>query len=102
MHRNVTSEEGEGIVVSPGIMSGNTGMYRSHHPISQCIEISNATVQLYQDTRHYWDLSKHIFRYNHHYTGNRSWLAEGAHTINECEFFIILSRFTSATQHELM
>ena len=38
-----------------------------------------------EDTAHYWDLTEHIFRYNHHYTGSVSWLAEGAHTINECK-----------------
>ncbi len=38
------------------------------------------------DTRHYWKLTEHIFRYSHHYTGNRTWVAGGAHTVNEGEF----------------
>ncbi|RXW23985.1 hypothetical protein EST38_g1856 [Candolleomyces aberdarensis] len=48
------------ITVSPGMMTGNT------------------------DTRHYWDLSKHIFRYNHHYGGKKpDPSANGIHTVNE-------------------
>ncbi|CAL1714699.1 unnamed protein product [Somion occarium] len=49
---------GDDVVVSPGIMSGNT------------------------DTRYYWKLTPHIFRYNHHYTGN-STLFQDIHTVNE-------------------
>ncbi|KAK7686392.1 hypothetical protein QCA50_010616 [Cerrena zonata] len=49
---------GDEVIVSPGIMSGNT------------------------DTRYYWDLTPHIFRYNHHYTGNDS-LFKDIHTVNE-------------------
>ncbi|KAI0820814.1 carboxypeptidase S [Trametes gibbosa] len=47
------------IVVAPGIMSGNT------------------------DTRYYWALTPHIYRYNHHNSGNGTALANGVHTINE-------------------
>ncbi|KAI0034441.1 hypothetical protein K488DRAFT_77198 [Vararia minispora EC-137] len=46
------------IIVSPGIMSGNT------------------------DTRYYWGLTDHIFRYNHHNAGSGRALA-GVHTVNE-------------------
>ncbi|PFH51903.1 hypothetical protein AMATHDRAFT_74599 [Amanita thiersii Skay4041] len=55
------------IFVAPGMMTGNT------------------------DTRYYWDLSKHIFRYNHHNAGNAtSMLANGIHTVNE---FIVADAF---------
>jgi len=43
-------------VVAPGLMTGNT------------------------DTRHYWNLTKHIFRYNHQGVTDRY---NGLHTINE-------------------
>ncbi|KAI0072680.1 carboxypeptidase S [Panus rudis PR-1116 ss-1] len=49
---------GKDVIVSPGIMSGNT------------------------DTRYYWKLTPHIFRYNHHYTGDTS-LFKDIHTVNE-------------------
>jgi len=56
-HRNLKG--GNNIVVSPGIMSGNT------------------------DTRYYWNLSRHIFRYNHHNAHGGSPLGNGVHTTNE-------------------
>ncbi|THH12982.1 hypothetical protein EW146_g7187 [Bondarzewia mesenterica] len=66
---------GENIVVSPGIMSGNT------------------------DTRYYWNLTRHIFRYNHHNSGNGSALANGVHTVNEhiriVDFVEIIRYFTT-------
>lgn len=49
---------GGNVVVSPAIMSGNT------------------------DTRYYWKLTDHIFRYNHHYTGNNT-IYGVVHTVNE-------------------
>ncbi|TCD60651.1 hypothetical protein EIP91_009738 [Steccherinum ochraceum] len=51
-------EDDGGVVVSPGHMSGNT------------------------DTRYYWQLTPHIFRYNHHFTGKTS-LFKDIHTVNE-------------------
>ncbi|VDB87986.1 unnamed protein product [Peniophora sp. CBMAI 1063] len=56
-HAATTGEE-NGIVIAPSIMSGNT------------------------DTRHYWNLTDHIFRYNHWNMGGEKQLA-GAHTVNE-------------------
>ncbi|KAM6496948.1 carboxypeptidase S [Amanita muscaria] len=48
------------IYTAPGMMTGNT------------------------DTRHFWNLSKHIFRYNHHNGGNStSAVANNIHTVNE-------------------
>jgi len=52
------SLEGDNISVAPSIMSANT------------------------DTRYYWDLTRHIFRYNHYNNGNGSSMS-GIHTVNE-------------------
>ncbi|KDQ61781.1 hypothetical protein JAAARDRAFT_31262 [Jaapia argillacea MUCL 33604] len=70
-HRGLGEEEGRGIVVSPGIMTGNT------------------------DTRGYWKLTKHIFRYNHANAGNGTGLS-GLHTVNESielDTFLEMIRF---------
>ncbi|KAL5631621.1 hypothetical protein ACGC1H_007220 [Rhizoctonia solani] len=53
--KNPKVAEGD-IIVSPALMSGNT------------------------DTKFYWKLTKHIFRYNHHFACD---LYNGAHTANE-------------------
>ncbi|KAI0314592.1 hypothetical protein OF83DRAFT_435980 [Amylostereum chailletii] len=56
-------------IVAPGLVLGNT------------------------DTRHYWNLTKHIFRYNHMGSSDRY---NGAHTINEAikaEGFLEMVRF---------
>ncbi len=37
------------------------------------------------DTRWYWALTEHIYRYNHHNSGNATSLANGVHTVNECK-----------------
>jgi Gly-Xaa carboxypeptidase len=53
-------ERADEIIIAPGIMSGNT------------------------DTRYYWDLSEHIFRYNHmNGKGGRSNGLGKVHTVNE-------------------
>ncbi|EAU90337.2 Gly-X carboxypeptidase [Coprinopsis cinerea okayama7 len=49
----------EDIIVAPSMMTGNT------------------------DTRFYWDLSRHIFRYNHHNGKSNNSLGSGIHTVNE-------------------
>ncbi|EJD55092.1 carboxypeptidase S [Auricularia subglabra TFB-10046 SS5] len=54
--RASTSYQGEDIIVAPGMSTGNT------------------------DTKRYWKLSKHIFRYNHRGAGDGY---NGAHTVNE-------------------
>ena len=41
------------------------------------------------DTKYYWDLTPHIFRYNHKATPKK--LVNGVHTVNECEWFSIFS-----------
>ncbi|EIN06189.1 carboxypeptidase S [Punctularia strigosozonata HHB-11173 SS5] len=55
-HRGLSYEE-DAITIAPGIMTGNT------------------------DTRYYWALSKHIFRYNHHRAKGK--VLNGVHTVNE-------------------
>ncbi|KAG6810887.1 hypothetical protein H0H92_009917 [Tricholoma furcatifolium] len=50
---------GKEVIVSPGMPSGNT------------------------DTRYYWDLSKHIFRYSHWDAGTQVNSLDGVHTVNE-------------------
>ncbi len=42
------------------------------------------------DTRYYWKLTEHIFRYGHNWSGDRGWLARGAHTVNEGEYSSII------------
>ncbi|KAK7062787.1 hypothetical protein VNI00_000277 [Paramarasmius palmivorus] len=55
-HRSLS---GDNIAVGPGMPSGNT------------------------DTRFYWDLTEHVFRYNHHNSGKGTNPLAGAHTVNE-------------------
>ncbi|KAK0205146.1 hypothetical protein DFS33DRAFT_1427674 [Desarmillaria ectypa] len=56
-HRSL---EGDNIVVGPGMPTGNT------------------------DTKYYWNLTPHIFRYKHQNSGNgTNSLGGGAHTVNE-------------------
>ena len=57
-HRSIN--DADSIIVAPSIMSGNT------------------------DTRFYWKLSPHIFRYNHHNAVGGD-AVSGLHTVNECE-----------------
>ncbi|KAL0564031.1 hypothetical protein V5O48_018026 [Marasmius crinis-equi] len=68
-HRSI--EGTNNIAVTPGMMTGNT------------------------DTRYYWDLSEHIFRYNHHNTEG-GLTSNGIHTVNEninVEAFVEMIRF---------
>jgi len=57
-HRNLMDDE-DAIFITPGMMSGNT------------------------DTRHYWTLSPHIFRYSHHDVGASVDGLANVHTVNE-------------------
>ena len=50
---------GEDIVMTPGIMTGNT------------------------DTRYYWDVTEHIFRYAPGFSADDDLLTGGVHTVNE-------------------
>ncbi|KAF5392274.1 hypothetical protein D9757_001555 [Collybiopsis confluens] len=56
-HRGL--EGADNIVVSPGMPTGNT------------------------DTKYYWNLTRHIFRYNHKNSAYGSGIASGIHTVNE-------------------
>ena len=64
-HRSLALNDADSVIVAPSIMSGNT------------------------DTRFYWKLSPHIFRYNHHNAigGDPT---SGLHTVNECTFMFYL------------
>ncbi|KAH9962677.1 carboxypeptidase S [Russula dissimulans] len=69
-HRS--SEGADNIFVSPGIMTGNT------------------------DTRYYWNLTRHIVRYNHQNGGNSRALPNNIHTVNEhirADNFVEVIRF---------
>ncbi|KZV66012.1 carboxypeptidase S [Peniophora sp. CONT] len=69
-----TAGEEDGIVIAPSIMSGNT------------------------DTRHYWNLTEHIFRYNHWNMSGEKTLS-GVHTVNEhmrVEGFLGMIRYFTA------
>lgn len=78
------SLRGDNIVIAPSIMSGNTGKLYS---IQRATEYWRTAVA---DTRYYWDLTKHIFRYNHHNQGNSSDALAGVHTVNErkCSHYV--------------
>lgn len=69
-HRNISGSDA--IIVSPGIMSGNT------------------------DTRFYWKLTDHIFRYGHLGGAGGGSLPSGVHTVNEAisiNSFVEMIRF---------
>lgn len=69
-HRNMSGSGA--IIVSPGIMSGNT------------------------DTRFYWKLTDHIFRYGHLGGAGGGSLPSGVHTVNEAisiDSFVEMIRF---------
>jgi len=71
-HRNLDGVDN--IFVSPGIMSGNT------------------------DTKHYWNLTRYIVRYNHQDGGRGRALPNNIHTVNEhigVDNFIEMIRFFS-------
>jgi len=71
-HRSLV-DDSESIIVAPSLMSGNT------------------------DTRFYWKLSQHIFRYNHQKaSGGMTNPLGGIHTINEVlevDSFLEMIRF---------
>ncbi|KAG2121218.1 hypothetical protein BD769DRAFT_1671694 [Suillus cothurnatus] len=73
-HRNISGSDA--IIVSPGIMSGNTGGVLSAHLISFNNDCNT-------DTRFYWKLTDHIFRYGHLGVASGGSLPSGVHTVNE-------------------
>ncbi|KAJ3847607.1 hypothetical protein EV368DRAFT_50867 [Lentinula lateritia] len=58
-HRNLRGVASSNIIVSPGMSTGNT------------------------DTKYYWNLTRHIFRYNHKNGAYGGEIATGVHTVNE-------------------
>uniref|UniRef100_A0A0W0EU16 Putative carboxypeptidase S n=1 Tax=Moniliophthora roreri TaxID=221103 RepID=A0A0W0EU16_MONRR len=68
-HRSLS---GDNVAIGPGMPTGNT------------------------DTRYYWDLTDHVFRYNHHNSGNGTNPLAGFHTVNEsisADSFLEMIRF---------
>ncbi|KAH7929100.1 carboxypeptidase S [Leucogyrophana mollusca] len=72
-HRDIRGDDT--VVISPGVMSGNT------------------------DTRYYWKLTEHIFRYGHQEGASGGALPSGVHTVNEAisigNFVEIIRFFTT-------
>ncbi len=76
-HRSIRGHDN--IYVAPGMMTGNTGVYLLWTIIVIVLD------RPYVDTRYYWDLSRHIFRYNHQNAGNASaGLPNNIHALDEC------------------
>ena len=69
-HRSINDTDS--IIVAPSMMSGNT------------------------DTRFYWNLSQHIFRYNHDNSPGDNPLSN-IHTVNECTLTLFLNRPLKST-----
>ena len=83
------------IFVSPGIMSGNTG--GCTRPV---YVLNNLTIwALFTDTKYYWNLTRHIVRYNHQDGGNGRSLPNNIHTVNERMFgFLFRVRIADANR----
>ena len=50
------------------------------------------------DTRYYWKLTRHIFRYNHNhdlFAGTGGKVGGGIHTVNEGKFFVFCKYHSS-------
>jgi Gly-Xaa carboxypeptidase len=84
-HRGVSGDDS--ILISPGIMSGNTGQL--YHVLTYAILMPLV------DTRYYWKLTEHIFRYGHMDGASGGSLSSGVHTVNEGETTFLLSRKAS-------
>ena len=70
-------EEKEEVIVAPGVPTGNTGQHALIVP-SNCTVDNLCAI----DTRHYWNLTRHIFRYNHYDAVSNPSMG-GIHTVNE-------------------
>ncbi|KAJ3990126.1 hypothetical protein F5890DRAFT_1399401 [Lentinula detonsa] len=78
-HRSFRGTDGEeskskSVIVSPGMSTGNT------------------------DTKYYWNLTRHIFRYNHKNGAYGGEIATGVHTVNEnipLDHYLEMIRFFS-------
>jgi Gly-Xaa carboxypeptidase len=79
-HRGLSGEDN--IFVSPGIMTGNTGGCISSVSVKAEVDYIGRST----DTRYYWNLTRHIVRYNHQDGENGHSLPNGIHTVNERMF----------------
>ena len=70
------------IFVSPGIMSGNTGRCTRQVRVQSKLDKGGLST----DTKHYWNLTRHIFRYNHQDVGDGRSPPLNIHTVNERMF----------------
>jgi Gly-Xaa carboxypeptidase len=76
------SDEDESIIVAPSVMTGNTGILSYSSLLCPVF----LTEHCCTDTRFYWKLSQHIFRYNHYNAGDSTNSLGKIHTVNECQF----------------
>jgi Gly-Xaa carboxypeptidase len=80
-HRGLDGDDN--ILVSPGIMTGNTGRC-----CCLAVLVSYSDVDVYvlprTDTKYYWKLTRHIVRYNHQY--GSAFPPNNIHTVNERTF----------------
>ncbi|KAG5636676.1 hypothetical protein H0H81_007206 [Sphagnurus paluster] len=73
--------------------------YNSHRGLNETNEIIIVKADfppLGLDTRYYWDLTRHIFRYNHSNAGKKTNRMAGIHTVNEAieiDAFVEMIRF---------
>ena len=75
-HRSLTGSDT--ITVVPSMMSGNTGKVIPY--------LLASSDHHFLDTRFYWKLSPHIFRYGHNEdTNSKDDPLGGIHTVNECK-----------------
>jgi Gly-Xaa carboxypeptidase len=90
-HRGLSNDDS--LIISPGIMSGNTGqqyLFDYHHVILTPLI----------DTRYYWKLTEHIFRYGHTDGARGGSIISGVHTVNEGETCFL--PFTKRILHDFM
>jgi Gly-Xaa carboxypeptidase len=94
-HRSIKGRDN--IYVAPGMMAGNTGAYSLWTIIVVVFDCSRL------DTRYYWNLSQHIFRYNHQNAGNASDdVFNHIHTVDECRlrFSFLLHPYADSAQQQ--
>lgn len=83
-HRNLEGSS-DGLIVSPGIMTGNTGEF-IFIDVTGFSAPTLTVISCHVDTKYYWGLTEHILRYGHWNAGNTTLLGHGVHTVNECAF----------------
>jgi len=73
----------DNIFVSPGVLSANFGGPLSLVCCEHGFDVHGARNT---DSKHYWDLTRHIYRYSHIDAVSLSGTPNNIHTVNECEF----------------